>query len=331
MQNKKDTDDLDYLAGLGFEKIPVSNSEIRKLSLKVRRRFFPGGSTGLVILSLLAGAGIAVVVMRGLPSGTSQPEVSRNIPPALSENVKQPEVAEQLIQLDTVRVVQENFVSPLAKHSPATLNTVQDEAGESDTLDVVPMETISGFQLVGKGLTERRLRFIINSPVVYIHDLKVSDYRNLYFRKNQFVRIDDLGLPASQSLPDDATSSRLKQEATYFLHEELARALRDFNKGRYEQAMNKLQEVEQYNKSDINCDFYIGMCWYHRKNYANAIERLSNCLGNPNNAFLQEAMYYKALALLELGRREEAVQLLKKIEEEGEFYAVKAAGLLKGL
>ncbi len=331
MQNKKDTDDLDYLAELGFEKSPATKREIRKLKQKIRHRFLPGRSSGWMIVSLLTGAGIAVLVMQLLPSQPIPEKVTPKVASAPTTELPKTAATEKLIQLDTVQITPDNFVSPLAKLTPSLPETPQTPAEALDTLRVVSLQSLSGFQLDGKGLTERRLRFIINSPVVYIHDLKVSDYRNLYFRRNQFVRVDDPGLPASQSLPDDATSSRLQQEATFFLHEELADALRDFKKGRYERAMVTLLQVEQYNKNDINCNFYIGMCCYHRKHYAKAIERLDNCISNPNNAFLQEAMYYKALTLLELERRQEAVLLLTKIEEEGEFYARKAGVLLKDL
>jgi tetratricopeptide (TPR) repeat protein len=182
-------------------------------------------------------------------------------------------------------------------------------------------------------LTEEKIKFIINSPLTYIHDLKVSDYASLYFKKNQFVKFKERpGLSADNAGKNEqAPTSQLKQEADYFLHQELADGLLCFKQKKYDACIVLLNKVNDFNKTDVNCDFYLGMSYYYKKNYAMSLQHFDACVNNLNNSFLQEAMYYKALSLLGQGSKKEARDLLIKIIQEKEFYSEKARVALEGL
>lgn len=104
-----------------------------------------------------------------------------------------------------------------------------------------------------------------------------------------------------------------------------------FKKKKYDDCIVTLSKVSTYNKTDVNCDFYLGMCYYYKKNYQKAQAYFTACIENANNSFLQEAMYYKALALAEEGNKNEAQHLLRKIVEEKEFYSDKARVALENL
>lgn len=328
MRNKKGIDDLEYLAELGFKQVPEARAELRKLKRRVRKRYLGGTSAvvGLVAL-LVVGAGVtaAYVYIDKASRQVLSPQGAAQSPappvPALKEYGP--------LQLDTVSINYENFEQPRREHvRPVASPTVY---GEQDTLTIVELERGSLPVLQNSRIDERRIKFIINSPVIYIRELKVSDYRRLYFKKDKYVNLNGNGLSADQAVPSPEPASRLRQEAPVYLHEQLAQALGAVRKGQYDVASAKLLEIEAYTKNDINCNFYLGLCFYHLKNYAKAVERFDECVHDLNNAFLQEAEYYKALALLELGKTEEAVALLRRIADDGEFYACKAQAVLAGL
>ena len=65
---------------------------------------------------------------------------------------------------------------------------------------------------------------------------------------------------------------KVKQGADYFLHEEFADALLAFKKGNYGQSIYSLNVISGYNDNDINCNFYLGMSYYYKKNYEKANE-----------------------------------------------------------
>lgn len=329
-------DDLEYLSQLGFEKTPASEGEIRMLKKRVRARFYPFvNSISLISVSLLAGALIGALVFYFIQPtatvetshrGVTEEKLSSQTPEPSTENV----LSE--IQLDTLNVVKENFQKSTQLRLKNSRNiSVSSVNAVADTLQVVILDPAAISSIPSYSLTERKLKFIINSPVIYIHDLKVSDYTSLYFKKNQFVKFTNARSTSAEYASGGETrnnNSGLKQEATYYLHEELAEALLFFKRGKYDLAIVTLRKITEYNKTDVNCDFYLGMCFYYKKSFSAAATYFDATIENPNNAFLQEAMYYKAVTLSELGNKKEASVLFKKIVEEGEFYSEKAKSLL---
>jgi tetratricopeptide (TPR) repeat protein len=231
-------------------------------------------------------------------------------------------------ELDTVLVIRENFIRPKPRKLAAIDTALPARSVYVDSSVSVLSGDVDLSALLKQPLKEEKLRYMANAPVFYIHDLKITDYRNLYFKRNHFVPVP--GTVASSAAKEGVTpTSALKQNADYFLHEELADAMLQFKKGRYDRCIQTLNVVATYNKEDVNCDFYLGLCYYYKHNYAMAISLLDKCTVSLNNTFLQEAMYYKALCLMESGNADEAQKLFQQITEEGEFYSEKAKGYLK--
>lgn len=328
MRNRKGIDDLEYLAELGFKQVPEARTELKKLKRRVRKRYLGGASVVVGLLAILVvGAGVTAAYLyidkasrQVLPPESAAQSPARSVPAPKEYGP---------VELDTVSINYENFVQPRrVQVRPAPAPPVY--RGQ-DTLSIVELQRGSLPPLPDSRIDERRIKFIINSPVMYIHELKVSDYRRLYFKKDRYVNLNGNGLSADQAIPSSGPASHLRQEAPVYLHEQLAQALGAIRKGQYDVASAKLLDLETYTKNDINCNFYLGLCFYYRKNYAKAVERFDACVHDLNNAFLQESEYYKALALLELGKTEEAVALLRRIADDGEFYTGKARTVLEGL
>jgi len=329
------TDDLEYLSQQGFEKVKVSEADIDGLKKKVRARSFSYNSGFyFTFITMLMGVFIGASLFFALTKSAYDPLPVRQLAviadtlPALNNEIS------ATIVLDTITIVKENFINPQLKVADLK-NTIpqKDSPQVMDSVITIPEKPIDMALLKKEPVKEEQLKFIINAPVLYIHDMKVTNYTTLYFKKNHFIKFNErTGITAEypgRSSSFQSAPHLLKESADYFLHEEIAEALLYFKKAKYDDCINSLKLVAAYNTEDINCDFYMAMCYYYKANYTKAAELFDRCISNMNNTFLQEAMYYKAVSLFNAGNRPEALMLFKQIADEGEFYAAKAKSYLK--
>jgi hypothetical protein len=332
--NKNNMDDLEYIAGLGFEQVTITDSDLTDLNTKIKDRIF-SYNNGLYFgfISLLVGVLVGVSIFFAIDN---TPRIySSDLPDKIldEKQAQKKSYVENYVPLDTVSVVKENFINPIS-HS----RKIQDSVSQVlinrliDTAVIIQTQPINLSIVVGDPISESNIKYISNAPVVYIHGLKVTNYSTLYFKKNQFIKLPvKSGLPVSFANKEEygRSHSELKQSADYYLHEEFSEALLTFNKGNFKECIYALNVISSYNDEDINCNFYLGMCYYYTKNYAKAMDYFNRCIENSNNTFLQEAMYYNALSLYESGNKEDALKKFKQIAEEGEFYSQKAKFFLK--
>ncbi|MCC6370380.1 MAG: tetratricopeptide repeat protein, partial [Bacteroidia bacterium] len=236
------------------------------------------------------------------------------------------------IKLDTFELTDYNFRRlHRISNTTVTFNTLTALPGATDTMELL---NLAPHNITEKGIQTTaadKLKFAINSPITYLHDLKITDYQKLYFKRVFSSR--ETGIPAAFADRDDMWSGqpRLKANATDYLHEEISRAMNHFRKRDYNACIYSLNLVSGFNENDVNCSFYLGMCYYYKTNYDRAQLYFNQCLENSNNAFYQEARYYKALTLSESGNSSEAISLLKQIAEDDDFYSLKAKEVLVGL
>lgn len=157
---------------------------------------------------------------------------------------------------------------------------------------------------------KKLLELLPNAPVIYIFDLKVTDYKNLYFTDNGPLTLYGKGPAAGQVLHD---------------------GLKAFSEKKFTACVLKMRELLMANPGDVNALFYDGMAAYYAKEYEVAIERFEKVEAAQNNCFKQEATWFKAMALFTTGKREEAEKLLQEIADTKGFYSRRASGLLAQL
>lgn len=173
---------------------------------------------------------------------------------------------------------------------------------------------------------------IFNSDVIYIYDLKVTDYNKLYFghykgsnvsfrthtpvfKENKTSEEDDFGVE-THIIPADRV---------------LKEGLEAFNRQKYKKALENFDLLIENDPSDINAQFYAGLSNYNLQRLEKALSHLQIVLQNPNNTFYPEAQYYQAIANLRSGEKNLARQQLQAIVAEKGFYAKKAKERLKAL
>lgn len=332
--NKNKFDDLEYLAQLGFEQVTISDSDLIELKTKIKKRVFSynnGSYFGLISLIVGVFIGVSVFFMIDNSPTIYLSDFQNKI--LETNEIPEKKVSENYFPLDTINIIRENFINPTINLKKAQ-DTVSQFANNKlkDTAVIIQTQPINLSTIIDNTFPESKIKYILNAPVAYIHDLKVTNYTALYFKKNQYVKFPiRSGLPVSYANKDEYDKSRsdLKQNADYYLHDEFSEALLAFKKGNYKQCIYALNVISAYNDEDLNCNFYMGMSYYHIKNYLKAMDYFNRCIQSSNNAFLQEATYYNALCLFEKGDKEAAIQLFKVIADEGEFYSEKAKVFLK--
>jgi hypothetical protein len=167
---------------------------------------------------------------------------------------------------------------------------------------------------------------------LYIYDLKISDYNNLYF---SFQKKDD------NSFFENHTSvSRENKKSPVDENEEkeqipsdkiLKKGLLSFREQDFHASLFNFDVLLDRNAKDVNAQFYSALAYYNLNNMSQAIDRLNKVLANNNIAFYSEAQWYLVLASLKMGETESAkIQLSKIISEKG-FYSKNAKQKLNSL
>jgi hypothetical protein len=322
---KKYHDDMDYLAQLGYAHVALDKSDLRELKKKIKKRSFSLSRIVLMLASLITGMLLGGLVIYSSAAPAEEKPASLAHKPSVISGPAPEEQQKTPIMLDTITVADENFINTaVPKKAHKSVMKESDQQEEPVSADVIVSKPLDLSLLQARDVEEKKIKYILNAPVFYLHDMKITNYTTLYFKKNQFVELGTLSAVYSHSSESVSAGSSLKESARYFLHEEIASAMLQFKKENYDAALRYLKSVWEYNREDLNCQFYTALCYYHKKNYKEAIALLDECISSPNNTFLQEAMYYKALALHKKGSKKEARLLFQKIVMEGEFYSEKA-------
>lgn len=171
-----------------------------------------------------------------------------------------------------------------------------------------------------------------NADVIYIYDLKVTNYNGLYFNYQ----------PKPFEIKGSTPAYKENKETENFLFEKdyeqtiaadkiLKSGLAYFTKGKYNKALDEFETLLVLNPKDVNSLFYSAVSYYQIGKYDRTIKNLEAVLKSPNNVFHPEAKWNLALSNFKVGEKAKAKQLLIEIVGEKGFYSKRAGEKLKGL
>jgi TolA-binding protein len=170
-----------------------------------------------------------------------------------------------------------------------------------------------------------------NVKMLYIKNLKAVDYSILY--TNHIAKKEWI-LTGTTADKETAISEGVMAEHVikYIPYKEfLIEGLTKFSKNDYKGALGHLLTIQQQYPDDVNASFYSGLCYYNLGKTRQAISMFDKTIGNSITTFKEESEWYKSLSLLEDGKKSDAKELMKQIENEGGFYAKAAREKLKSL
>lgn len=220
-----------------------------------------------------------------------------------------------------------NAINPLTPQQ----KTVQQNLPKKILLPVETMEAID-IRLPETTSTNSETPYSspsFNAEVIYIYDLKITDYNNLYFKNNP-EKFDPASYTPSFKENKDAAINAFEFDAEQktAAHSILKKGLNYFNKNKYLQAIEQFRLLLDNNPQDVNALFYSGLAFYHAEKNAMAIKNLEAVLQNANNTFHPEAKWHLALAVMKTDKGKSR-QLLTEILNENGFYAKQAEELLR--
>ena len=312
-------DDLSYLSSLAFEQFKVSDSEITKLNSLIDKKTGSSNSSfNTIFISLLCGLLIGISIFFVIfQKSKNHPSVYQSI-----------EEEEQAAKKLNNNVTETDTVFPIIEHKVVEhYNTIAEKIEEEPVAEMPEMLTSKPVSLPVVEDKEEDIVFAFtpNAPVVFISNLKVTNYRMYYFKQSEAIDLSiNMGVAAQYGSKADIERPVMNSSNTYLAHKVIAQAMRLFNSKHITNCIEELAILYKYNKDDANAQFYLGMCYYQLNKFGIAETYFQKNLDNVNNIFHQESEFYQGLCLLNLQQTEEAIKQLQTNVNTKGFYSERA-------
>lgn len=85
------------------------------------------------------------------------------------------------------------------------------------------------------------------------------------------------------------------------------KAMVDYKTGQYAEAINSWMKLKETNPNGDTLNYFIGAALLAKQETKNAISYFDKVIANTKSSFLNEAYWYKGLALLKEGKQQEAI------------------------
>lgn len=319
----------------GFAAIPFASDELVAIHRKIDARTNAAAANPLTFARLLIMLA-SVCAIAGVYWIAAQPYADTTLIP-----IHPAAPAALIIQKNETQSPSEEEISYTAAPLKKIVNVTRYKKFERSITPVEQLEAIQPVSASAKGIAAQTMNNDAaddvvaphyDANVIYIYDLKVSDYNKLYFdfskqdlfashtntaasRENRNSAADEFG-PEEHRMPADRI---LKEGLAAFNRQDFGKAIADFSL------------LTGNNPDDVNAHFYAALSYYNINKVNKAIDELNAVLKNSNEAFRPEAQWYLALVMLKTSDKEKAKGMLETIAGEKGFYAKKAKEKLKSL
>ncbi len=319
LEKQMQQDELNYLSSVAFEQFKVTNAELDELNGLIDKKAGNRSTNfNTIFISVLCGLFIGISVFFVVfEKSKTHPSVFQ----AMEE-----EAAKKLNNT----VASTDTVFPEIKPQPLVIehyNTIADHAEELKAVEMPDMLPVKTPALPEPETVEEDIifQFIPNAPVVFISNLKVTNYRLYYFKRNEAIDLSvNTGLSAQYENNASVEHTVLSKSNAYQAHRIIQKAMRLFSGKNITNCIEELNLLYNFNNDDANAQFYLGMCYFQTGKYNFAQNYFQKNLDNENNIFHQESEFYQALCLLNLKQNDKAVEQLQHIVANKGFYATRA-------
>jgi TolA-binding protein len=195
-----------------------------------------------------------------------------------------------------------------ANQMSATVTTLQQKIAAQNDAASGKLDTASGqVQALNDSVDELKSR-------IAKLDKSIQDMQAV-LQNIQNPSAAQAGTAAGPGAPGGPAAAGVAAQQTPPLKESFQSGVRDYNAAKYDVASGEFQDVIHYYPMDELAgasQFYLGEIAYHQKNYADAVKAYNAVLeGFPGNAKTPAAQLRKALALLQLGKKDAGITELK--------------------
>lgn len=328
LEKQMQQNDLSYLSSVAFEQFNVSGSEIDKLHQlidkgAVSRNYKQFNTVFISVLcGLLIGVSIFFVIFH---KNQTHQSVYQNLNEEPANNTLNNAVA----SVDTVfPTINYHETTAPTEH----FNTIADVSENAIALEVPDMLPTKPLKLPETNDSENEeliLQFIPNAPVVFISNLKVTNYHLYYFKRSEGISLSvNTGLEAQYENNSNIERTVLNKSDSYMAHKIIQHAMKLFNSKNYANCIEELNMLYTFNSDDANAQFYLGMCYYNTGKFVYAQSYFQKNLDGDNNIFHQESEFYQAMCLLNTKQSDKAMAQLQNIVNNKGFYSTRAQEVL---
>lgn len=255
-----------------------------------------------------------------------------NIPLIKELNDKEIEDAtplEKSKQLTSDRIIMD---APLIMVIDSSINEI-DKIDSAILLINEEKEIINAESREKKEITEANTTNVINSNTgtLFLSRLLVVDYSNIY---TKVITVPNFALTGTTADKENKTDNgdielavnSYTQKITYL--DFLQATQLKFRKNKFKEALKDYRTILNHYSNDVNAHFYMALCYFNINKQKKAIQHFDSVLNHEFNTFHQEAKWYKAISLHELGKISKCITILNEIATESGFYAKKASNML---
>ena len=239
---------------------------------------------------------------------------------------------EESKQLTSDRII---FNAPLIMAMDSSINEIE-KIDSAILLINEEKEIINAKSSDKKEITEVTITNVIssNAGTLFLSRLLVVDYTNIYTKEITVPNFELTGTTADKENKSDNGASELAvnsytQKITYvdFLEETQSK----FRKNKFKDALKDYRTILNHYSNDVNAHFYMALCYFNINKQKKAIQHFDRVLNHDFNTFYEEAKWYKAMSLHELGKISKCITILNEIATENGFYAKKASEMLNNI
>lgn len=324
----------------GYESNPGSFDMFQKKYGKSSGLFKNTAQISVTIIGCLVIIwGIVYVFDQNKTPSTSDPIVLEESLDSISTEVEVlPDSIMEMTLAEEIDLVQpKELIQYNDKNVISTNEIIPDEPTESvnnEFIKVEEFEDTSGinFRFVPIELLDFDLKK--RAPIDEMFDLYIVDYSKITRDKTEikYTRYELSGTAAN--LENDETEGNqdlVEKQVEVPYVEYLHNTMSYFVKENYKKALKRFLVILEQYPNDLNAQFYGGLCYFNLNKYEQSIELFDKVLASEWFSFNEEAKWYKAKALVKLGRTSEAHDVLDEIIISQGFYADKAMELKRKL
>lgn len=330
MQSDLESDAVD-----GFQEFP----EAVNLIAKNKSEFFnqnnikpPASSrNAFIIISALTLVVILVTVISLKSFNKDNIEIAQI---NTIDTLKQDKVITIPQVLDTIQAIEIAQMTPKEKEEqikPVVLKQESIEilqktiAEETEIeLEKIPIENLEQFRNEPKVLKFIEMQ---KMPTLFYSDLKVIDYSGHYTNPIDVLTFKFSGTPANMESDSSEVFTDGKIEKVAYLNY-LEKAMAKFADGDYKSALSMYKTILKHYEEDENAYFYGGLCLYNLNRPKTALEYFNKVHQSGYFIFNQEALWFKAKCLYDIGKVDETKNVLNLIITQNGFYTNKAKEFL---
>ena len=172
----------------------------------------------------------------------------------------------------------------------------------SSELQAIPVRTLPTNALIPEIMQSSNLVAVVNkanASAVGLTAVIVSRMEGLRYADYSPLRKAKWSIAANDS------------SATYT--EVMREAIQRYQRQEYKGCIQLLSTIFADYPNDVNVQLYTGMSLFHSGDYYNAERWLGFATTNKISSFKEQALFFRAKALRQMGRKDEAIELFKKV------------------